>query len=81
MKRLTLITLVVLFGMVVTACGGKATPAPAPPRRLWLPAPTAAPGRHGPGTHDGPAKRLRPRLRPLRRQASAPAPKAPPPRA
>jgi len=43
MKRLTIVTLVVLFSMVLAACGGGATPAPAPTKAPVAAAPTAAP--------------------------------------
>ena len=43
MKRLTIVTLVVLFSMVLAACGGAATPAPAPTAAPVAAAPTAAP--------------------------------------
>jgi len=43
MKRLTIVTLVVLFSMVLAACGGAATPAPAPTAAPAAAAPTAAP--------------------------------------
>ncbi len=43
MKRLIFITLLVLFSMVLAACGGAATPAPAPTAAPAAAEPTAAP--------------------------------------
>ena len=78
MKRLTVITMLLLLALVVTACGPKATPTPAP-------APTAAPKAAEPTKAPEPAKAPEPTMAPAAAAgggiALVRAPKARPPRA
>ena len=57
MKRLTIVTLLLVLAMMVVACGPKATPEPTPVPAAPTEAPKAA----------APPKRPRPRQHPLRR--------------
>ncbi len=67
MKRLTVITMLLLLALVVTACGPKATPTPAP-------APTAAPKAAEPTKAPEPAKAPEPTMAPEATKAPAAAP-------
>ena len=64
MKRLTVLTVLLLLALVVTACGPKATPTPAP-------APTAAPQAAEPTKAPEPAKAAEPTMAPEATKAPA----------
>ena len=64
MKRLTVLTVLLLLALVVTACGPKATPTPAP-------APTAAPQAAEPTKAPEPAKAAEPTMAPEATTAAA----------
>ena len=64
MKRLTVLTVLLLLALVVTACGPKATPTPAP-------APTAAPQAAEPTKAPEPAKAAEPTMAPAAAAAAA----------